>query len=60
MVPLITAFVPDAVSTRIESIFAPKPAPHGYADHVGAALTLRRVSLRANAAAGQRSAPACR
>tara|TARA_R110002110_G_scaffold8277_5_gene41486 strand:+ start:2019 stop:2990 length:972 start_codon:yes stop_codon:yes gene_type:complete len=49
-VPLITAFVPEIyVSTSIESIFKPQKAPHGYADHIGVGLTLRRDSLRANA-----------
>ncbi len=48
--PLITAFVPDSrVDEAVESIFAPQPVPEGYAAHVGAGLTLRRVSLRANA-----------
>ncbi|MDU8911547.1 alpha/beta fold hydrolase [Aestuariicoccus sp. MJ-SS9] len=48
--PVITAF---AGSERIESavggIFAPQTPPEGYIDHVGAGLTLRRSSLRANA-----------
>lgn len=49
-VPLITAFVPDSrVDEAVESIFAPQPVPEGYAAHVGTGLTLRRVSLRANA-----------
>jgi pimeloyl-ACP methyl ester carboxylesterase len=47
---MLTAFVPDSyVRTEIESVFAPEPAPEGYADHIGAPLTLRRQSLRANA-----------
>jgi len=33
----------------VETIFAPNPVPEGYSDHVGASLSLRRVSLRANA-----------
>jgi pimeloyl-ACP methyl ester carboxylesterase len=50
IVPLITAFVSDAyVERAIESVFPPQSAPTGYAEHVGAALTLRRVSMRANA-----------
>ncbi len=50
LVPLITAFVPKSVvETAVEAVFDPQNAPHGYAEHVGAALTLRRVSLRANA-----------
>ncbi len=50
IVPLITAFVPKSVvENAVEAVFDPQSAPEGYADHVGAALTLRRVSLRANA-----------
>jgi pimeloyl-ACP methyl ester carboxylesterase len=50
IVPLITAFVSDArVERAIESIFPPQDPPEGYAHHVGAALTLRRVSMWANA-----------
>jgi pimeloyl-ACP methyl ester carboxylesterase len=33
----------------VASIFAPDPVPPGYAAHVGAGLTLRRDTLRANA-----------
>lgn len=48
--PLITALVPESrVRASIEAIFAPNPAPEGYATYVGADLTLRRDSLRANA-----------
>lgn len=47
---LISAWVPrDYVRSEIESVFAPQPAPERYADHIGAGLTLRRASLRANA-----------
>lgn len=50
-VPLITAFVPDSrVDQAMVGIFAPQPVPGGYGDHVGPGLTLRRESLRANAA----------
>ena len=50
LVPLVTAFVPERfIETSIESIFAPQPAPEGYADHLGVGLTLRRETLRANA-----------
>lgn len=49
VVPLITAVQPygrlDAALTRI---FAPDPVPPGYARYVGAGLSLRRDSLRAN------------
>lgn len=50
MAPLITAFAPDAlVETALAAIFAPQPAPEGYADYVGAPLSLRRSSFRSNA-----------
>lgn len=50
IVPLITAFVPKSVvENAVEAVFAPQDAPPGYAAHLGAPLTLRRVSLRANA-----------
>lgn len=50
VVPLASAFLPQSyVDASVESIFAPQPAPEGYAHHVGAGLVLRRESLRANA-----------
>ncbi len=49
-VPLITAFAPrNRVDDTVASIFTPDPVPSGYSRHVGAALSLRRTSLRANA-----------
>ncbi|MEL6889678.1 MAG: alpha/beta hydrolase [Pseudomonadota bacterium] len=49
-VPLFSAFVPEPyVKNIVAGIFAPQAAPKGYIDHVGPALTLRRVSMRANA-----------
>ena len=49
-VPMITAFVPDSrIGETLKSIFAPQAVPEGYGDYVGAGLTLRRKSLRANA-----------
>ena len=48
--PVLSAFVPQAyVEATLASIFEPQAAPDGYLDHVGAALSLRRASLRANA-----------
>jgi len=48
--PLLTAWVPDHVVTdTIAQVFAPQATPDGYADYIGAGLTLRRVSLRENA-----------
>lgn len=51
VIPAIAAFAsPARAEGVIEGIFAPAPPPPGYADYVGAALTMRRDSLRANAA----------
>jgi pimeloyl-ACP methyl ester carboxylesterase len=48
--PLLTAWVPDHVVTdTIARIFAPQPTPPGYADYIGAGLTLQRRALRENA-----------
>ncbi|MBO6882169.1 MAG: alpha/beta hydrolase [Marivita sp.] len=50
VVPALTAFVPNAlVDSAIESVFAPQKEPEGYADYIGAPLTLRRDTMRANA-----------
>lgn len=50
LVPLITAFAPETrVQDAVAGIFAPDPVPPGYLRHVGAGLTLRRESFRANA-----------
>ena len=50
LVPLLTAFVPAAkVQTTLDSIFAPAKPPEGYNAYIGAGLTLRRTSFRANA-----------
>ncbi|WP_415233718.1 alpha/beta fold hydrolase [Pseudorhodobacter sp.] len=49
IVPLITAFAPESqVETALSNIFTPQSAPKGYADYIGAGLTLRRDSLRVN------------
>ena len=49
-VPVLTAWVPDHVVTdTIASVFAPQPTPEGYADYIGAGLTLQRRALRENA-----------
>ena len=49
VVPFLSAFAPQSyVNATIASIFEPHPAPQGYIDHVGPALTLRRASMRAN------------
>ncbi|PRY26279.1 pimeloyl-ACP methyl ester carboxylesterase [Aliiruegeria haliotis] len=50
VVPLVAALLPRALAHRsVGSVFAPQPAPDGYAEHIGIDLTLRSVSLRANA-----------
>jgi pimeloyl-ACP methyl ester carboxylesterase len=50
LAPVLTAFVPDAyVERAVAGIFAPQVVPEGYIAHVGAALTLRRGTLRENA-----------
>ncbi len=50
VVPLITAFVPETVvQSSIEGVFKPQEPPEGYAEAIAAPLTLRRVSLSANA-----------
>jgi pimeloyl-ACP methyl ester carboxylesterase len=47
--PLITAFAPDRrVEQAVAGVFEPNAVPEGYLAHFGAALTLRRDSLRAN------------
>ena len=49
-IPAISAFVPSSViSSSIDATFAPQDAPEGYAEHIGAGLTLRPASMRANA-----------
>lgn len=51
VIPTITAFASPAQADRVISgIFAPATPPPGYGDYVGAALTMRRSSLRDNAA----------
>lgn len=50
VVPLITAFATNAhIDDAMTDIFAPQPTADGYGENVGAGLTLRRESTRANA-----------
>lgn len=50
LVPLITAFVPRGrIDSAIVATFAPDDPPAGYAAHIGAPLSIRRDSFRANA-----------
>ena len=47
--PVLSAFVPGGVvRDRIDGTFAPQPAPEGYAEFIGARLTLRPATFRAN------------
>ncbi len=47
---LAAAWVPDAyVAASVTAIFAPNPAPAGYAGKIGSGLTTRASSLAANA-----------
>lgn len=48
--PMISAFATQSqIDSTIEGIFAPRPVPEGYVDHIGATLTLRPANFRANA-----------
>jgi len=50
IIPFLTAFVHDErVEHEVASIFDPNTVPDGYISHIGAGLTLRRDTLRANA-----------
>lgn len=50
VIPFLTAFVENSrVEQTVGEIFEPQTAPDGYLHHIGAGLTLRRDSLRANA-----------
>ena len=50
VVPVLSAFVPHRlVEDTLGSIFEPQSAPDGYLEYVGADLSLRRHSMRANA-----------
>ncbi|MBT8412156.1 MAG: alpha/beta hydrolase [Octadecabacter sp.] len=47
--PMIAAFASEArIEEAITSIFTPQAVPDGYADHIGAPLTVRPDSFRAN------------
>lgn len=50
VIPAMTAWVPESVvDDAIDGVFAPQSAPPGYHAAIGAGLSLRRVSMRANA-----------
>lgn len=49
-VPVFSAFLPQSyVDNALDAIFAPQKPPQGYLEHVGAAMSLRRQAMRANA-----------
>lgn len=48
--PLISAFASaERIEDAVAGIFTPQPVPDGYLDHIGAPLTIRPASFRANA-----------
>jgi len=48
--PLIAAFASDTrIEDAVKNIFKPLPVPDGYIEHIGAPLTIRPASFRANA-----------
>lgn len=48
-IPLISALAPDSrIEDGIAGIFAPQPVPEGYSTYVGARLSLRPDTMRAN------------
>jgi pimeloyl-ACP methyl ester carboxylesterase len=48
-VPILSAIVPNSIVTeRIIATFAPQPVAEGYIDYIGAPLTLRPDTFRAN------------
>jgi len=50
LIPMLTAWVSDTVvDDQIDAVFQPQTAPEGYHAYIGAGLTLRRSSMRANA-----------
>ncbi|PJI91802.1 pimeloyl-ACP methyl ester carboxylesterase [Yoonia maricola] len=49
-IPAISAFVPQSlIDDSINATFAPQSPPEGYEEYIGAGLTLRPASMRANA-----------
>lgn len=50
IVPAIAAFTPESlVSKTLASVFSPQEPPKGYLDYIGAGLSLRAHSIKANA-----------
>ncbi|THH39190.1 alpha/beta hydrolase [Aliishimia ponticola] len=48
-IPMVTAGMPrGTLDSVVASIFAPQAEPEGYAEHIGAPLSLRRRTLREN------------
>lgn len=49
VIPLLSAFVPRPLfRAEIDKVFAPQPAPAGFASYFGPDLTLRRGQMRVN------------
>ncbi len=49
VVPVVTAFATRSrVEGALENVFDPQPVPDGYAEHIGAGLSLRRDTLVRN------------
>lgn len=50
LVPLITAWTPKSLLiSEVSAVFDPNHMPQGYVHHFGPEMTLRRVTMRANA-----------
>ena len=50
MVPALAAFTPNSlVRSTLQSVFQPKDVPEAYLNYIGAGLSLRAHSIRANA-----------
>lgn len=48
-IPLINVIATDGlIEQAVDGTFAPQPAPEGYAEHIGARLSLRPENFRAN------------
>jgi len=51
LVPGLAAFISDTyIENVLNGVFEPQPFVEGYDKHIGAALTIRRASIRVNAA----------
>ena len=49
LIPLISSLVPKSkINESIEATFAPQSSPEGYSEYIGAGLSIRPESMRAN------------